>query len=196
MQNIPGLNDGDDNQGGLRFLLFLPIDELESIPIPDTNGVVDLETFVENQDVEFFYCQFTLDSARFKEDEETSGNGPYYKQLIEAAVPKDYSFRRKQFTDMENYEYLVVGIGNTGKAFMVGEIDEDGNKSGMRLKKKFDTQDKFKDHTSYTLQFYKESKQCAIAVINVSFLDLSTAVPVDNGISNIGLVEIGGFPSG
>lgn len=176
--------------------MFLPIDELESIPIPDVNGVVDLETFVENQSVEFFFCQFTLDTARFKEEEEISGNGPYYKQLIEASVPKDYSFRRKQFTDTENYEYLVVGVGNSGKAFLIGEIDEEGNKSGMRLKKKFDTQDKYKDQASYILQFYKESQKCAIAVINVSFLEVSAIIPVDNGISNIELVEIGGNPSG
>jgi len=182
MKNIPGLTDSDDNQGGLRQLLFLPMTELESLPMPNAEGSIDMEIFMGLNDVEFFTIGFTLEGARFTEEEETSGNGPYYKQLIEARVPRDYSYRRKQFTDMEQYEYLVIGIGNSGKAFVIGEIDDYGDKAGMRLKKKFDTKEIFKEGVFYTLQFYKESAKPAIAVINVPLLDISTSTPVDDGL--------------
>lgn len=184
MSNIPGLALNEANPGGAWEIIFIDIKLVDTIPLPDTNGIVDAANIALHGDADppttFNYLFKTLDSARVAEKEEASDQGPVFKQEVECLVPKDYTHRFKTFTEMEQTEFLVITRDHSGKAKMFGGILPDGEKYGMRFRRNFDSGKKTSDYLGYTMLFYCDSFEAARPVINTPEVAINTDTPVDS----------------
>jgi hypothetical protein len=152
-----------DNFGSIVNLLFVPMINVSEIPLPDADiidstaiGLVGIDKWVN--------FAFTPETGRFKEEQVNSPTGVLYKVTVEIAVAKDNLNRFRTFFDMEYHEFLVLVRDANGNSHLIGYIDRDGSKFGMKFKTKSDTGEKRVALNAIECQFYMESRnKCRIA---------------------------------
>lgn len=161
MDSLANKGGNDINIGGLREILFMPLEFITAM-WQLANGLYDLDLFTyKDVDVKWYVADFIKESARFTEQEAVGANGPYFKQKVEFSLARDYAFRTPLFNEMQEYEFAVVAVDSNGLPKLIGAMDANGDKSGMRFFTDSDTGIKFTDRNEIQCYFYKESSKRA-----------------------------------
>lgn len=145
------------NFGSILNIVFVPIKNVVSIPAPIDGGIIDA-TAITLEDIDaWINFAFTYETGRLKEEQVNTPTGVLYKITIDATVAKDNLNRFTTFYDMEFHQFLVLVKDANGNSKIVGYIDKDGSKFGMKFKTKSDTGEKRTALNSVDCQFYMDS---------------------------------------
>lgn len=189
MNNIPGLNPTDNNIGSLRDILFVSTDLVTSINDP-IDGVLEFDCLRSGNDpVNLNVIEFTDDTAMMKYDEKKTANGPVFNIKVTGKVPKDYSFRNPDFTEMQNHEFFVITRDHNGKSRLLGYINLDGEKYGMKFKADFETGIKRNNYNGFDFEFYMESTIRPRVMEDITEAPVNPGFPIDPGDGEIGDVD-------
>jgi hypothetical protein len=155
MENI--IRKSGDNIGGIRDVLFVPMFNLSSIPLPTSTGIINAADISLDGLAGWFYFRFIAESGSFKEEQVNTGSGVYYKVTIDLAVAKDNLNRYRSFLAMEHHEFLVLCRDTNNITHLIGFEDKDGEFIGMRFKTKSQTREQWDSLNVIDCQFYLES---------------------------------------
>jgi hypothetical protein len=183
MRSIANKGQGDENIGGVRQILFMPLEFILSMA-QLIDGMYDLDNFAYSDvDVKWFMVDYIKESARFTQEQASGPNGPYVKQKVEFKVAKDYAFRFADFAEMQEYEFAVVVVNTNGLALLIGAMAANGDKSGMRFFASTDSGMKYDDRNEIPCYFYKESsKRAAPAVFETEPPIEEPPYPIGTGV--------------
>lgn len=146
----------ENNIGGVKFAIFLPMRYITSIPLMG-DGFIPVWQVVINNTTEWWRMQFTLDTAKASYTEKEGPEGPYYDIVLKGQLPKDFDSRFPQWKDFRNEQFCIVYVDNNRKARMIGYIDRHGNKHGARLLKNSTTGQQGADLNYIDLTFAMKS---------------------------------------
>lgn len=161
-----------DNFGAISNVLFVPMKNVSDIPAP-VDDIIDSTAIVLSDIDKWVNFAFTPETGRFKEEQVNTSSGVLYKITIDLAVAKDNVNRFRTFFDMEHHEFLVMVRDSNSNSRLVGYIDRDGTKFGMRFKTKTDTGEKRVAFNSVECQFYMESRHKCRTAYNITDLPLN-----------------------
>lgn len=174
MDNI--IKKQGDNIGGVRDILFLAMDKVTSIPAPDELGMIDSSALEITQDGWNIFA-FTPETGFYKEEQENVPGGVLYKTTVEMLVAKDSLNRYLTFFDMEFHEFLLLVRDNNGVSRLVGGIDKDGTKYGMKFKTEVLTNDARTGFNRNNCQFYMEGRFKPRIAFNIQDLEFLPEPP-------------------
>lgn len=161
-----------DNFGSIVNVLFVPMINVTDIPVP-VDDVIDSTAVGLTGIDKWVNFAFTPETGRFKEEEINTTSGPMYRVTIDMTVAKDNLNRFRTFFEMEWHEFLVMVRDANSNSHLVGYIDRDGSKFGMRFKTKSDTGEKRTAFNSIECQFYMESRHKSRIAYNITDLPLN-----------------------
>jgi hypothetical protein len=183
MENI--IRKTGDNLGGIRDLIFVPLINVDSIPSP-INGEIEAENIAVQAGFKWNYFRFVRESAKFDVEEFWTASGITYRVKITGAVAKDNLNRFTAFSAMEYHEFLVLVRDYNDISHMIGLIDVDGKKQGMKFKTKSTTDKKHTGRNQVGFTFTLIARDTPKIAINLNLLDIAS----DPGSSGTG----GGSP--
>lgn len=175
--SIPNKSELDVNMGGMRDLLWLPMENVAAFYI--TEGVNDITAIILTGVGAWNMVQFIRETAKLVIEDAVGPNGPYEKVKLSFNVARHYDSRVPNLREMREREFCVIAVDQNGTGRVFGTINLHGEKSGMRFFKESTTGDKQFDRNEYECYFYMEVDEPALP----AFYDtpLIVDVPVGGG---------------
>lgn len=153
MISISTLSPGDFNTGSLRDILYVPIDLVDQIKLPDS-GILPADALqYHGGPAVLSSLKFTEDTAECSYEHSFSAPGSLFKCRITATVPKDYQFRPGEFSLLDNQRFFVITRDSNNRSRLHGHINAQGEKYGMRLFVDFSSSKTRAGYNGYKVEF-------------------------------------------
>ena len=148
MNNIKR-NPGD-NIGGHRMFLFIPVEDVESIP--DAVNMVVSEDIELKTDKAWYYGLFTQDTHGYVEPMEENEAGPYYKKKLTGFISTVTKEMTALIEDFESRLFVLISLDNNGNLRLIGSLNEP-----MRVSIDETSQDNAAGRSGYSVMFRRDS---------------------------------------
>lgn len=139
MQDIQGLQDGDDNMGSVLSVRFAPesgVTHLNDV----ASGLLAVDC-LRNDSVaaQLYRLRFTADTGELKITGSVGENGPEWKVEISVLVPKDYEYMMPALGLMDGNKFFVFTQSYNKKTWLHGYINVHDEKYCMTFNSDFTT---------------------------------------------------------
>lgn len=115
-------NHSGDNISEIVGLWLIPVQDVESLPDPDSDFEVDFTDFSLKSGKNFEKIYFSGNSCAFTEDTKASENGPYVEKKIVAKVPKSRSEVITWLNQHRHYYHYAVLRDANGEFFLISDL--------------------------------------------------------------------------
>ncbi len=177
--NVPGLTPGDNNTGSLYQILFVPVDDVSYIKPPVQFAyLADCLQTIDDEAALIYKVDFTVDTAEFQADVMEKDGDEFYRIKVSCMVPKDYNHRILNFKNMIRQRFFVITQDHEKKTRLLGYINNQGEKYGLKFSFKFTTNKSRPGYKGYLLEFTLDSIEPPALMYDIA--DVVIADPVVN----------------
>lgn len=148
MNNI-NRNSGD-NTGGHKVFLFIPVEDVSSIP--KAEGMIVVEDIVLKEDKAWYSGLFTNDTHGYVETQDEGEAGTYYKKNMTGFVPTVNEAMNALLEDCENRRFIIVTHDNNERLRILGSLEEP-----MKLTADENSQNVTSGRGGYSVSFFRDS---------------------------------------
>jgi hypothetical protein len=144
------------------------------------DGVLAYNSIAFGEDlVTFFKHEFTEGTCNYKYEKVETVHGHYFKLSITGKLPKDYDFRPGSFADMDNIKFFVVTRDHNNRSRLLGYIDYDGVKYGMKYSEDFETGKSGASFNGYDFAFTMNSRFRPRPIEEIQEIPIDPGFPFD-----------------
>ena len=161
MNDIINRRSGEHNVGSVIELLFIEKEKITAgLPVKQItlkDAIINLSDLTLGTGLAWYKAEFVPETSMWESTEETTAQGPLYKDKVTFKVAKHEHGRRKYFEDMEGHELAVFAkdFNGYGALFCYDTLDRE--RHGMRITKTKTTGEKRGSRNEYGFLFYMES---------------------------------------
>lgn len=168
-----------ENIGSILDLLFLPVDEVLSLPMVE-NGSLDASLIILQPGLTLWNVfNFTKKTCEYVQDWVDSENGPIYKQKFVCIVSKDDVNRLNEFYQFVERPCFVIGRDGNDNVRMCGHINIQDERYGMALKVETNVKAPWGSENVHRCTFSLDSSEPAVFVSNLSQLTVyNNSIPI------------------
>lgn len=134
--------------GGVASLKYIPVEDVESIPLPMGDNGELLSSLVLTSGSSWNIVETEKDSFDFSETPQSSDQGVLYEQTVDCFFPKDNPEIRSILREMNKRKFVLELLDNNQNKCLVGTKD-----SPCSFTSRFVTGTRFSDTPGHFLSF-------------------------------------------